>query len=41
MGKDIQERHRHRYEVNGQLIDAIEQAGLKVSGAPLMGNRLK
>ncbi len=28
----ITERHRHRYEVNNQLIDNIEEAGLKVSG---------
>ncbi|PVZ64896.1 CTP synthase [Pelagibaculum spongiae] len=26
------ERHRHRYEVNGELVTQIEQAGLKVSG---------
>ena len=28
----ITERHRHRYEVNNQLIGKIEGAGLKVSG---------
>ena len=28
----IVERHRHRYEVNNQLVPALEQAGLKVSG---------
>ncbi|MGE3318868.1 MAG: CTP synthase [Candidatus Berkiella sp.] len=28
----IIERHRHRYEVNNQLIAALEDAGLKVSG---------
>ncbi len=28
----ITERHRHRYEVNNQLIGKIEEAGLKVSG---------
>lgn len=28
----IIERHRHRYEVNNQLLPAIEAAGLKVSG---------
>jgi CTP synthase len=30
--QQIQERHRHRYEVNGKLIDVIQKAGLKVSG---------
>jgi CTP synthase len=28
----ITERHRHRYEVNNQLIGKIEEAGLRVSG---------
>lgn len=28
----IVERHRHRYEVNNNLLPAIEKAGLKVSG---------
>ena len=32
-GKDvIIERHRHRYEVNNNLLPEIEKAGLKVSG---------
>ena len=32
-GEDmITERHRHRYEVNNQLIGAIEKAGLSISG---------
>ena len=32
-GQDvIIERHRHRYEVNNNLLPAIEKAGLKVSG---------
>jgi len=32
-GKDvIVERYRHRYEVNGNLIPILEDAGLKVSG---------
>lgn len=32
-GKDvIIERHRHRYEVNNNLLPQIEKAGLKVSG---------
>jgi len=29
---NIMERHRHRYEVNGNLIGELEKAGLKVSG---------
>jgi CTP synthase len=29
---EIYERHRHRYEVNNNLRDEIEKAGLKVSG---------
>ena len=29
---DIVERHRHRYEVNNNLIDAITKAGLVVAG---------
>ncbi len=28
----ISERHRHRYEVNGQYVPQLEQAGLVVSG---------
>lgn len=32
-GKDlIVERHRHRYEVNNNFVDRLQQAGLKVSG---------
>lgn len=30
--KEILERHRHRYEVNNQHVEALEQAGLLVSG---------
>ena len=26
------ERHRHRYEVNNQYIEILEEAGLKVAG---------
>ncbi|MGR4069873.1 CTP synthase [Billgrantia sp. C5P2] len=29
---EIVERHRHRFEVNNQFIEALEQAGLVVSG---------
>lgn len=39
-GKDtIIERHRHRYEVNNHLIEALEKAGLVVSGTSI-DNRL-
>lgn len=38
-GKDvIVERHRHRYEVNNNLLPAIEKAGLKVSGRSVQDN---
>lgn len=28
----ISERHRHRYEMNGRYIDALQEAGMKISG---------
>jgi len=34
----IVERHRHRYEVNNQLLEKLEQAGLIVSGRSIDGN---
>jgi CTP synthase len=36
--KLIQERHRHRYEVNNLLLPALKSAGLKVSGLSTDGN---
>ena len=30
--KEISERHRHRYEVNNEYRDALEKAGLVLSG---------
>ena len=37
-GKDvITERHRHRYEVNNQLIGKIEKSGLTISGRSVDG----
>jgi CTP synthase len=37
-GKDvIYERHRHRYEVNNQYLERLEQAGLTISGRSLDG----
>lgn len=38
-GKDvIVERHRHRYEVNNNLLPEIEKAGMKVSGRSVEDN---
>ncbi len=34
----IAERHRHRYEVNQRYVDALEQAGLHISGRSVDGN---
>lgn len=37
-GKEVvTERHRHRYEVNNQLISKIEKAGLTISGRSIDG----
>ena len=30
-GESVNERHRHRYEVNNHYVDQLEQAGLRVS----------
>ena len=30
--EEINERHRHRYELNLKYLDAIEQAGMKATG---------
>src|SRR5690606_1247723 len=35
----IIERHRHRYEVNNQFVEALEKAGLSISGRSI-DNRL-
>lgn len=35
---EIMERHRHRYEVNSQLVKTLEQKGLTVSGRSADGN---
>jgi CTP synthase len=38
-GKDvIMERHRHRYEFNNTYRDALQQAGLRLSGTSLDGS---
>ncbi|HVE44980.1 MAG TPA: CTP synthase [Gammaproteobacteria bacterium] len=34
----IVERHRHRYEINNNLVAAIEKAGLKISGRSVQDN---
>lgn len=34
----IKERHRHRYEVNGRYVEALQKAGFKVSGYSLPDN---
>ncbi len=38
-GKSVNERHRHRYEVNPDLIDDIEKAGLVFVGKDETGQR--
>ena len=35
----VDERHRHRYEINPDLVDQIEQAGLKFVGKDESGQR--
>ncbi|MDR5858980.1 CTP synthase [Halomonas eurihalina] len=35
---EIVERHRHRYEVNNQFVEALEKAGLVVSGKSVDGS---
>ena len=37
----INERHRHRYEVNGNLIDDFEKNGLSFSGRSKKGNLME
>jgi CTP synthase len=38
-GASVDERHRHRYEVNPDLIEQIEKAGLKFVGKDETGQR--
>jgi len=35
---DINERHRHRYEVNENYVEQLEKCGLKISGRSQMNN---
>ena len=37
----IDERHRHRYEVNPALIDSFEEAGLRFVGKDESGQRME
>lgn len=37
----IDERHRHRYEVNPALVDRIEEAGLQFVGRDETGQRME
>jgi CTP synthase len=39
--KMIVERHRHRYEANGEYLDRLQEAGLKFSGKSLDGLRME
>jgi len=37
----VEERHRHRYEVNPAYIDQIEEGGLRFSGRDEKGERME
>lgn len=37
----INERHRHRYEVNPEYVDRLEKAGLNFIGKDDTGNRME
>ena len=38
---EVDERHRHRYEVNPDMIEALEDAGLKFVGRDTEGQRME
>ena len=38
---DVDERHRHRYEVNPQMIESLESKGLMFSGKDTTGQRME
>ncbi|ODQ64046.1 CTP synthase [Nadsonia fulvescens var. elongata DSM 6958] len=40
-GDSVNERHRHRYEVNPQMIDLLEKAGLNFIGKDDKGERME
>ena len=37
----VEERHRHRYEVNPALVQAFEEKGLKFVGHDVDGERME
>lgn len=37
----VEERHRHRYEVNPELVETFEAAGLKFVGRDTAGQRMQ
>eukprot|EP00958_Prasinococcus_capsulatus_P012618 scaffold1267_cov370-Prasinococcus_capsulatus_cf.AAC.2 len=39
--KRINERHRHRYEVNPEMVDQLEEAGLRFVGKDETGRRME
>jgi CTP synthase len=39
--KQVHERHRHRYEVNPELVSSLENAGLKFTGKDEQGQRME
>lgn len=38
---EIGERHRHRYEVNPELVDKLDEAGLSFVGKDTTGERME
>ena len=40
-GTEISERHRHRYEINPNYIDRIQEKGLKFTGRAPDGKRME
>jgi len=41
VGQAVEERHRHRYEVNPEVVDEIEKAGLQFVGKDTTGIRME
>jgi len=39
--RQVEERHRHRYEVNPNLVDQLEKGGLLFTGKDTSGNRME
>jgi CTP synthase len=37
----VEERHRHRYEVNPEMIDEIEKTGIRFISKDDTGNRME